>query len=157
MRSFLAALLIAISPSVLAQGVSPLAGSWKLVSRQTIVDGRVEQPDLFGQNPNGYLILTTEGRMALIITGENRNAGMSDTERAELHKSMFAVTGRYRIDGSNLLIAVDVSWNESWNGIELKRRVRQEGDKLYVETAPTPSPLSPSKIVVAKLVFEREK
>src|SRR5262249_54476364 len=78
-------------------------------------------------------------------------------ERAELHKSMFAVTGRYRIDDSNLLVAVDVSWNESWNGTELKRRVRQEGDKLYVETAPTPSPLSPSKILVANVAFERRE
>jgi hypothetical protein len=94
--------------------------------------------------------------MALIITGENRRGGMSDPERAELHKSMFAVSGRYRIEGSDLIIAVDVSWNETWNGTELKRRVRLEGDKLLVETAPAPSPLFPGKIVVAKLVFERE-
>jgi hypothetical protein len=157
MRTLLAALLIAVSIGVLAQAASPLAGNWKLVSRQTIVDGQVEPPDLFGQNPRGYLILTVEGRMALIITGENRKVGMSDTERAELHKSMFAVIGRYRIDGSDLVITVDVSWNEAWNGTELKRRVRLEGDKLFIETAPTPSPLSPNKIVVAKLVFEREK
>jgi hypothetical protein len=157
MRTLLAALLIAISPGAFAQEASPFAGNWRLVSRQTIVDGQVEPPDLFGRNPKGYLILTVEGRMALIITGENRKAGMSDTDRAELHKSMFAVTGRYRIDGSDLVIAVDVSWNESWSGTELKRRVRQEGDKLFIETAPAPSPLLPSKIVVAKLVFEREK
>jgi hypothetical protein len=82
---------------------------------------------------------------------------MSDAERAELHKSMFAVSGRYRLAGSDLLVTVDVSWNETWSGTELKRHVRLEGDKLFIETAPAPSPLFPGKTSVAKLVFEREK
>ena len=86
------------------QDVTPLVGNWKLVSLQTIVDGAAAPPDLFGSNPRGYLILTREGRMALIITGENRKGGMADAERAELHKSMFAVSGKYRIEGSDLLI-----------------------------------------------------
>ena len=85
------------------QELNPLVGNWKLVSLQTIVDGAAP-PDLFGSNPRGYLILTREGRMALIITGENRKGGMSDPERAELHKSMFAVSGKYRIEGGDLLI-----------------------------------------------------
>src|SRR5207302_3779255 len=122
------------SSAAFAQGASPLIGNWRLVSRETIVDGKVAPPDLFGEKPRGYLILTGEGRMALIITGENRKGGLSDTERAELHKSMFAVSGRYRIEGSDLIVTVDVSWNETWNGTELKRRVRLKGDRLFVET-----------------------
>jgi hypothetical protein len=139
------------------QDMNPLVGNWKLVSLQMIVEGAVAPPDLFGSNPRGYLILTREGRMALIITGENRKGGMADAERAELHKSMFAVSGKYRIEGSDLLITVDVSWNETWNGTELKRHCRMEGDKLFVETAPAPSTLFPGKTSVGKLVFEREK
>jgi lipocalin-like protein len=157
MRSLLVAILVALSGAAFAQGASPLIGNWKLVSRHTIVDGVAAPPDLFGLNPKGFLMLTREGRMALIITGENRKGGMGDAERAELHKSMFAVGGKYRLEGSDLLITVDVSWNETWNGTELKRRVSLEGDKLLVETAPAPSPLFPGKIVVAKLVFERER
>jgi len=68
------------------QELNPLVGNWKLVSLQTIVDGAAAPPDLFGSNPRGYLSLTREGRMALIITRENRKGGMSDPERAELHK-----------------------------------------------------------------------
>jgi Lipocalin-like domain len=157
MRSLLLAILVAFSAAAFAQGGEPLIGNWRLVSRQTIVDGVAAPPDVFGLDPKGYLILTREGRMALIITGENRKGGMSDAERAELHKSMFAVSGKYRIEGSDLLITVDVSWNESWNGTELKRYCRIDGDKLFIETAPAPSPLFPGKITVAKLVFEREK
>ena len=95
--------------------------------------------------------------MAPMITGESRKGGMTDAERAELHKSLFAVSGRYRIEGSDLLINVDVSWNETWTGTELKRHVSLEGDKLFIETAPAPSPLHPGKTSVARLVFEREK
>lgn len=157
MRAVLVALLLAISVPAIAQDPNPFIGNWRLMSRQVIVDGASAPPDLFGVNPKGYLILTREGRMALIITGDNRKGGMSDAERAELHKSMFAVSGKYRIEGSDLVITVDVSWNESWNGTELKRHCRIEGDKLFVETAPAPSPLFLGKITVAKLVFEREK
>jgi hypothetical protein len=156
-RALFAALLLAISSPAVAQDPNALTGNWKLMSRETIVDGAAAPPDLFGSTPRGYLILTREGRMALIITGDNRKGGMSDAERAELHKSMFAVSGKYLIDGSDLLITVDVSWNETWNGTELKRRYRLEGDSLFIETAPTPSPLFPGKTTVAKLVFEREK
>ena len=70
---------------------------------------------------------------------------------------MFAVSGKYRIEGSDLLITVDVSWNETWNGTELRRHCRIEGDKLFVETEPAPSALFPGKTTVGKLVFEREK
>lgn len=139
------------------QELNPLLGNWKLVSLRMIVDGAEAPPDVFGSNPKGYLILTREGRMALIITGESRKGGISDPERAELHKSMFAVSGKYRIEGSDLLITVDVSWNESWNGAELKRRVRLEGDRLFVETEPAPSSLFSGKTTVGKLMFEREK
>src|SRR3954471_10748013 len=107
MRILFAAFLAAMSPAALAQDMASLIGNWKLVSRETIIDGQPSAPDLFGKSPKGYLILTGEGRMALIITGENRKAGMSEAERAELHKSMFAVTGRYKVDGSGLTIAVD--------------------------------------------------
>src|SRR5689334_23695480 len=98
MRALLVVLLVVVSDVGLAQATNPIAGNWKLVARETIVDGRTSPPDLFGLNPKGYLILTPEGRMALIITGENRKGGMSEAERAELHKSMFAVSGKYRIE-----------------------------------------------------------
>jgi hypothetical protein len=100
------------------QDVTPLVGNWKLVSLQTIVDGAAAPPDLFGSNPRGYLILTREGRMALIITGENRKGGMADAERAELHKSMFAVTGKYRIEGDLLIQSMSRGTRPGRHGTE---------------------------------------
>lgn len=139
-----------------AQETHPLVGSWKLISLQTTIEGEAPQ-NAFGEHPKGYLILTRDGRAVAFFTAESRKAGFSDADRAELHKSMAAATGKYRITGDYFTIAVDVSWNESWNGIELKRYFTLEGDKLFIETAPAPNILRPDRTAVSKLVFEREK
>jgi len=99
MRILVLLLLVIASPAV-AQD-SPLVGSWKLVSFQAILDNDPPK-DTFGARPKGVLVLTREGRMAGIITGENRKAGISDAERAELHKTMIAYSGKYRVDGKEL-------------------------------------------------------
>ena len=49
-----------------------LIGNRKLLSWQVVVDG--EPKDLFGPAPNGYLILTREGRSMAITTAEGRSA-----------------------------------------------------------------------------------
>ncbi len=78
---------------------------------------RRRQPqDLFGSKPKGSLILTPEDRAMALTTAENRVSGDGDAERAALHKSMLAYTGRYRVEGSELVTTVDTSWNEAWNG-----------------------------------------
>ena len=156
MRILLVAVLLAISSPVLAQEPNLLIGNWKLVSFQTIVDNEAPQ-NLYGSQPNGYLMLTREGRMMGIVTADNRKGGMSDAERATLHKTLIAYSGRYRIEGSDFITTVDASWNESWNGTEQKRQYRFDGDKLFIEAAPQPSPLFPGKSSFGRLVWEREK
>ena len=112
---------------------------------------------MFGARPKGILILTREGRMATVFTGENRKAGSSDAERAELHKTMFAYSGMYRVDGKQFVTKVEMSWNEAWNGTEQKRFWRIEDGKLFIETAKAPSPLFPGRMSVGRLVWERDK
>jgi len=92
-----------------------------------------------------------------LFTAEQRKGGMGDAERVHLHKSMVAVSGKYRVEGSSFVFTVDVSWNESWNGTEQRRYFKIDDDKLVIETAPAPSITHPGKTAVAKLVFEREK
>ena len=110
-----------------------------------------------GARPTGYVNFTREGRVMLVITGEGRKAGTGDAERAALHKTMFAYTGKYLVEGKNLIIAIDVSWNEAWNGTEIRRVFRMEGDKLFVETAPAPSFNFPGKTSVVTAIFDRDK
>jgi hypothetical protein len=135
--------------------VELLIGNWKLVSWQVVTEDGAK--NIFGPNPNGHLILTREGRMMAITTAEGRAPGETDTERAALHKSMLAYTGRYRVEGDEFITKVDASWNESWNGTEQKRRFRFEGNKLFIESAPAPSITSPGKVDFRRIVWEREK
>jgi hypothetical protein len=154
-RILFAALLAMSNPSFAADIDSPV-GTWRLISWQVIVDNGPPQ-DVFGSHPKGFLILTREGRLMVLTTAENRNPGMTDQQRAVLHKSMVAYSGKYRIEGSDLVTTVDLSWNEEWNRTEQRRHFRIEGDKLFIETAPAPSILFPNKTDFRRIVWQREK
>jgi len=155
MRALLA-ILLTIPVPLLAADADALIGTWKLVSWQVIVDYEPPQ-DVFGPHPKGFLILTREGRSMAITTAESRRTGMSDPERAALHKSMLAYSGKYRIDGNDFVTVVDVSWNEEWNGTEQRRHFRIEGDKLFIESAPAPSIIFPGKTDFRRIVWQRER
>jgi hypothetical protein len=154
MRALLAILTIPVP--LLAADADALIGTWKLVSWQVIADREPPQ-NVFGPHPKGFLILTREGRSMAITTAESRRAGMSDPERAALHKSMLAYSGKYRIDGNDFVTVVDVSWNEEWNGTEQRRHFRIEGDKLFIESAPAPSIIFPGKTDFRRIVWQRER
>ena len=136
--------ILAISNAALAAEGDSLVGTWKLVSWQVITENEAPQ-NIFGAHPKGYLVLTPEGRSIVLTTAENRRAGMGDKERAALHKSMLAYTGRYRVEDHDFITTVEVSWNEEWNGTEQRRHFRIEGNKLFIESAPAPSIIFPGK------------
>src|SRR5262249_11275863 len=122
---------------------NPLIGSWRIVSWQVYARSEAGKP--FGLHPKGDLLLTREGRAMGINTADTRTAGTEDPERAALHRSMLAYTGKFRIEGGDFITTVDVSWNESWNGTEQRRHYRIEGDRLFVESVAAPSILYPGK------------
>ena len=132
-----------------------LVGNWTLVSWQVVRGDEVTQP--FGSSPKGHLVLTPQGRSIAITTAERRAAGESEAERAALHKSMLAYTGKYRIEGDEFITTVDTSWNEGWNGTEQRRRFRLEGDTLFIESAPAPSITAPGKTDFRRMVWQRER
>jgi hypothetical protein len=132
-----------------------LVGDWKLISSQVLVEDQAH--DLFGSSPKGYLILTPQGRLCAITIAEHRKPGEGDLERAALHRSMLAYTGKYRVEGSDFVTVVDASWNEVWNGTEQRRHFRIEGDQLFIESAPAPSILFPGRVDFRRIVWQREK
>src|ERR1700739_880568 len=149
-------IILVMSPdSEMAADQHPLVGNWKLVSVQIIFDDGTPQA-LLGEHPRGYLILTPEGRMMALGTSASRNSSASDDARVALWHSMFAYSGKYRIEGNDFVTIVDVSWNEEWNGTEQKRHYKLQGNKLTIETVPQPSPVD-KRTSYAKLVWEREK
>lgn len=148
--------LLAVSAPLFGANADSLVGTWKLVSWQVIVENEPPR-NVFGVHPKGFLILTREGRAIVLTTAQDRRPGMGDADRAALHKSMLAYSGKYRVEGNDFVTAVDVSWNEEWNGTEQRRHFRLEGDKLFIESAPAPSIVFPGKRDFRRIVWEREK
>jgi hypothetical protein len=147
-------ILLAISNPVFGADNDSLVGTWKLVSWQVIPEN-VPPQNVFGAHPKGFLILTREGRSMVLTTAEKGPPGMGEAQRAALHKSMLAYTGRYRVEGHDFITKVEVSWNEEWNGTEQRRHFRVEGNKLFIESAPAPSILFPGKTDIRRIVWER--
>jgi len=133
-----------------------LVGNWKLVSWQVIAEDGTPQ-DVFGTTPSGYLVLTPEGRSIVLTTASGRKPGTDDAARAALQKSMLSYSGHYRVEGTDFITTVDVSWNEEWNGTEQRRHYRIEGDRLFIESAPAPSMVFPGKTDFRRIVWVREK
>ena len=109
---------------------SALVGSWKLISFQTIVENEPPREE-FGPHPNGYGIFTRGGRAMVVMSAQDREAGTSDAEAAALLRSLVAFSGKYHCTGNEIIIMVDVSWNEALNGKEQRRKfLRQHRGEL---------------------------
>ena len=118
-----------------------LHGFWQLVSFESERQDSAERIPSFGAEPKGSLILDPDGHMMALITAQVRQHGHTDEQLAELYRTMMAYTGRYRIEGNRLIIKIDASWNETWNGSEQERFYRLDGNTLDIISAWMPSPL----------------
>ena len=143
-------MIVIVSPSL---GQQSLVGTYKLVSFTVDVD---DQPprETMGKSPRGYLVLTPT-RWIHVITAENRKFGTSVEEKSALWESLSTYTGLYRLDGSKIIVSVDASWNESWNGTQVTRSWQLDGNRLSITTARAPYLLDPSKMAVTRVVWEK--
>ena len=136
--------------SSLAQ--QPAVGTYKIVSYVIEIDGQPRE--IFGKSPRGYAIITP-ARIAFVITAEDRKFGTSADEKSALWDSMIAYTGTYRVEGDDLITSVDTSWNETWNGTQQTRKWKAQGNRLTLTSVPAPYARDPSKLIVARVVWER--
>jgi len=159
LRLFNGLLLLSLLPCVPvpAWAESGLIGVWKLTSAANEIVQTKERQVPYGEHPAGYLIVTPE-RFAVIITGEGRKPPQNDEDRLFSFRTMFAYTGLYRIEGNRLTTGVEVAWNEAWTGTDQTRIFRLEGEKLFIESIPAPSPNNPAAgMIRAILEFVRSK
>lgn len=138
-----------------------IVGTWRLVSSQSTLMDEGTTEVFFTEKPKGYLILTPWERMMTVCIGgdgDRKKVPTSQADLSELWKTMLAYTGRYRIEGDELVTAVDVSWYELWTGTEQRRRYELEGDKLTIVTKPQPlgAGRRATAMVSCKVVWERE-
>ena len=133
-----------------------LVGTWKLVSCILEDVETKEQKPVWGTNPNGYIVMTPEGRWIVIQTAEGRRAPQSDEDRIGAFKSLLAYSGKYRTDGNKVVIKVDIAADKSWNGTEQVRHYKIDKDQLHIEAVPQPYPNFGGKVMRGILVWKRE-
>ncbi len=133
-----------------------LAGSWKLVSCFMEDVETKEQMPLWGESPNGRLVLTEGGRWIVVQTAEGRKAPKNADERIAAFLSMLAYSGTYRVEGNAIAVDVDIAWDESWVGTKQVRYFRLEGDELHIEAPPQPMANFGGKALRAILVWKRD-
>jgi Lipocalin-like domain len=93
-RMLLISLLLAVlGPTAEAAEDNPLLGTWKLKSfvREVLATG--ERYNQMGEQPDGYLSYSADGRMLAFFVSDNQprpRADPTDEERIKLHKGMLA-------------------------------------------------------------------
>jgi hypothetical protein len=122
-----------------------IVGTWKIQSlvREVIATG--ERQKEFGEKPSGYISYQPDGRMFVVLVGENRAkpAGLAptDEEKARLFGTLLAYSGTYVVDGDKVTHKIDVSWNQSWTGGgDQVRFYKVDGNMLTITTAINKSP-----------------
>lgn len=134
-----------------------LIGTWKLIScvMEDVETG--ERKLVWGEHPNGCLVLTPTGRWIVVQTAEGRKVPHTDDDRTAAFRSTLAYSGTYRTEGHKIVITVDVAWDEAWNGTEQVRFYKLEGDKLHIEAAPQPYGNLGGKVMRGILTWAREQ
>lgn len=135
-----------------------LLGTWKLVSvtRRDATTGA--SVDFFGPDPIGYITYSADRRMMVVIVRSGRRKpagpGMTPAEAEALMKSLVSYAGTFSIRGNEITHHVEVSWNETWTGTEQTRLFRRDGDRLCLDTPPSPDPVD-GTMSVRSMVWER--
>jgi hypothetical protein len=147
--------VVALGVNAPSRGAEPnVVGNWRIASYfdEELATGKKTAP--LGEHPKGYLIYTPEGRMMTVVVHETRSSPKVDEDRINLHRYMFAYSGRYTVEGDKVVHHVDVSWRENVN-VDLVRFFKLEGDRLTITTAPALNPITGAEST-SVLVWERE-
>jgi len=152
--------LAVVLPKAVNAQASPSAivGVWRVTSVETreVASGRVVRP--FGDHPTGTFVFTHGGRMVGMQFASNRKApagpNATEAERAALLSSMSAYSGTYRVEGKQLVMVIEDSSIQSWNGSTRTINIDIHGTKL-TGTSESFRSLVTGLEVVAVIAWER--
>jgi hypothetical protein len=157
-KIFLVALIGIVITADYAQGQAlkkQLVGTWSLVSLVNDVDGK--KIELFGPNPNGQFVFTSDGHFSMNIVRPDRQKFASNNrltgtpeENKEAVLGNISIFGSYTInsDGS-LKMHIAGSNFSNWDGTEQIRRAQITGDEMKY-TNPTPSTGSGTAVMILR-------
>lgn len=135
-------------------------GVWRLIAfEMKTSDGEMSTP--MGACPAGRLIYTPGGFMSAHLGASDRppmtEMGDSPASRAlAALKTHFSYSGRYRIEGDEVLHTVDLSISSDWPGAEKRRRISLNGDDLVLVDESI-EPRFGRKTGVGRLIWRREE
>jgi hypothetical protein len=122
-----------------------IQGNWTLVSMYNEQDGK--KTDVFGPNPRGFMLLTPDGRVSIIImraslpkfASNSRIKGTAEENQAVVQGS-FAYFGKYAVvseKDQTVSFYIEASTFPNWDGETQKRIMTVVGDemKFVVPTA----------------------
>jgi len=143
--------------AILSSDLSPLVGSWRLLSVEATFTGTGERIATFGPAPSGRMVLTQAGRITFLITKSNRQPPANDAARAVLFNETIAYSGEVRSDESGQFITtVDISLFPEEVGIEKLRHFTLDGDRLIIRRPEQTSRVTQGRQVRSDLVWIRD-
>jgi hypothetical protein len=152
---FGAALFIASLSARTASAADPIVGTWKLVSI-TVEDLDTKEKTMpYGQKPGGSEIFTPEGRYIFLVTAEGRQATKTEKDRAAAFVTMFAQAGKYRVEGTQYILTVELAKEPAVVGAKVPYDITIEGARRTSIGMPLRNP-GTGHMTRATLVWERE-
>ena len=120
--------------AAVAQTANDVVGSWKLLSYEVEAQATGQKGPIMGAKPTGSVTFTPDGRVSFVLTGEARQAGKTDAEKAELLNTLVAYAGTYTTNGETWATQVEVAWNPEWVGTKQVRNYKVAGGQLVITT-----------------------
>ena len=139
-----------------AQTAKDLVGTWKLISLTAQAVDTKETKDGLGPKPLGRMIVTATGFITSYRVADGRKPAQTEADRAQLLQTMAAWTGRYRVEGNQLLVKIESGWNENDTGKEFPRTITLEGNKLTITLINPSSNFFAGRPAYGREVWERE-
>lgn len=138
------------------QFIDSFLGTWRLLSfTHQDVDGSLI--DLYGEDPQGYIMYTADGMMSVSIMRNGRanfanESQKTDEEYKQAFSSHFSYCGKYSTDSEKVTHHVQISNYPNWCGDDLVRYYEFAGDKLTLNTA---APADIGKQANVQLIWQR--
>jgi hypothetical protein len=125
-----------------AQAPQALIGTWRLQSfHLRTSDGEVTYP--YGPDAVGYYLFSESGYMSVVVMAPDRPTfvsgdlmGGTTTERVKAAETYISYTGRYRVDGDQLVVHPEAAFFPNWIAVDQVRIMSLEGDLLDLSTPP---------------------
>jgi len=157
--SITTALLLTLPAMAWGQNLaSDIVGVWKVVSIETkeVQSGKVTRP--LGDQLTGTFTFTRGGNFSGMVFRTDRKPPVApnatDAERVALFNSLVAYNGTYQTEGDKLVMKIESSHIQAWNGTERVLAIQISGRRLTGRSAPLKA-ASTGLEVVAENVWER--